>query len=232
MFDDKYRNMILSDTTVNLARLGLKYQNKNRNDFFLELNANMELVKNELLLAFETLGNKTKSEFNQLFNFEQFEDNKLDDNQRIRKIIKFGNLVISVAGINECVSVLETDENKKVSLYKKIIKHLNELCANFSEENKLNFVLSEQSNVIPRKELIEIDKVVYGNLKGVTSKKFYDIADLKYFDINELKEIQKSYTGGKLISILVNKRNINDVVKNIKDLNIDFVRLEVNSHED
>lgn len=231
MSADKYRNMILSDTTVNLARLGLKYQNKNRNDFFLELDANMELVKNELLLAFETLGNKTKSEFNQLFNFEQFEDNKLDDNQRIRKIIKFGNLVISVAGINECVSVLETDENKKVSLYKRIIKHLNELCANFSEENKLNFVLSEQSNVIPRKELIEIDKVIYGNLKGVTSKKFYDIADLKYFDINELKEMQKSYTGGKLISILVNKRNINDVVKNIKDLNIDFVKLEVNSHE-
>ena len=39
------------------------------------------------------------------------------------------------------------------------------------------------------------------------------------------------YIGGKLISILVNKRNINDVVKNIKDLNIDFVKLEVNSHE-
>ncbi|MDO4341696.1 MAG: anaerobic ribonucleoside-triphosphate reductase [bacterium] len=231
MTDDKYRNMILSDTTVNLARLGLKYQNKNRNDFFLELDANMELVKNELLLAFETLGNKTKSEFNQLFNFEQFEDNKLDDNQRIRKIIKFGNLVISVAGINECVSVLETDESKRVSLYKKIIKHLNELCANFSEENKLNFVLAEQSNVIPRKELIEIDKVIYGNLKGVTSKKFYDIADLKYFDINELKEIQKSYTGGKLITILVNKRNINEVIRSIKDLNIDFVKLEVNSHE-
>lgn len=231
MTDDKYRNMILSDTTVNLARLGLKYQNRNRNDFFLELDANIELVKNELLLAFETLGNKNKSEFNQLFNFEQFEDNKLDDNQRIRKIIKFGNLVISVAGINECVSVLETDESKRVSLYKKIIKHLNELCASFSEENKLNFVLAEQSNVIPRKELIEIDKVIYGNLKGVTSKKFYDIADLKYFDINELKEIQKSYTGGKLITILVNKRNINEVIRSIKDLNIDFVKLEVNGHE-
>ena len=56
--------MVVAATSINLARLGLRYLNNNQSiKFYEELDQLLDLAKNELLLAFETLGNKNKENY-------------------------------------------------------------------------------------------------------------------------------------------------------------------------
>jgi len=80
--------MVISSTSINLARLGLKHQNKSLESFYDELGSMCELVKNELLLSFETIGSKNKEYYRALFNGNVDDDEKLEEGQKIRKVIK------------------------------------------------------------------------------------------------------------------------------------------------
>ena len=66
----------------------LALNNKNIKDFYKELDGILELVKNNLLLLFETIGDKTPENYKILFKNNIFDDEKLEVGQKIRKVIK------------------------------------------------------------------------------------------------------------------------------------------------
>ena len=225
--------MIVARTSINLARLGLKHLSKDRSDFYNELDQVLELAKNELLLSFETIGNKNKENYRILFSGNILGDERLEPGQKIRKIIKTGNLSIGLIGLKECILALEPDQTKQYKLLIDILSMLNKKCQKFSEETKLNFNIFEPSDRHSRKYLIGIDKSIYGKMKNISDKDMYDLIDSAKFISNydELATIQKEFKGGNLVTIdvptsITNKKLV-DLVKTLIDDDMGFVRIRV-----
>lgn len=224
--------MVVSSTSINFARLGLKFQNKSMPAFYEELDNILELVKNELLLSFETIGSKNKEYYRSLFKGNIYEDEKLEDGQKIRKVIKNGGLNIGVIGLKECVFLLENDEIKRRKLINEIISYLNKKCEIYTKDTKLNFGIYEPVSCHARKRLLAIDRAIYGMITDVTDKKQYDLLDVNSFDdYGELAKIQKSFTSGKLITVNISGKltikKIADALENLKINNVEFVKLVV-----
>lgn len=226
--------MVIGTTSINLARLGLKYQNKDQTLFFKELDTVLDTVKNELLLTFETIGNKNRANYGALFNGNVYDDEKLEGNQKIRKVIKNGILNVGLIGLKECVLSLEKDENKEYDLLLKILKYVNLKCQNYSEETKLNFGLFEPNDFKSRKDLIAIDKSIYGIRSNITDKNNYELLDsFKIINSNyeKMSEIQKLFNNGWLITInlpnnITNKKVI-DQIKQLIACDVGFVKIKV-----
>jgi len=228
--------MVVSSSSINLARLGLKFQNKSKEEFYEELSNIVELVKNELLLSFETIGSKYKEYYRALFHGNVYEDEKLENGQKIRKVIKNGCLNIGVIGLKECVTCLEKNENKRKKLLNEIIEFLREKCQVYTTDTKLNFGLYEPISCHARTKLLAIDKAIYGLVPDVTDKKRYDLLDVDIMgDYAELAKIQKSFSSGKLIIInlpgKINIKKIADTLENLKANNVEFAKMVVGKNE-
>ena len=226
--------MIVTSTSINIARFGLKHlNNKNTADFYEDLDQLLELTKNEMILAFETIGNKNKENYQVLFNGNVLGDERLEPGQKIRKIIKSGVLNIGLVGLKECVLSFEPDENKQYLLLTQILNHLNKKMKEFSEETKLFFQLFEPSGETSRKHFIGIDKSIYGTHKGITDKNAYDLIDTAKFITNnkELSKVQKLLSGGCLVTIDIsnklNNKKIVDLIKELINDDMGFVKLRV-----
>lgn len=225
--------MIVARSSIDMARLGLKYLNKNVCNFYEELDQLLELTKNELLLLFETIGNKNKENYLSLFNGNILGDERLESGQKIRKIIKTGTLNIGLVGLKECVVLLEKDKEKQYNFLIKLLEYLNKKMKQFSEETKLNFTLFEPNDTSSRKYLIGIDKSIYGFNKNITDKQIYELTGNTNFisDYKLLSSIQKMLPGGNLIMINIsNKTNNKEIVSIIKELidsDIGFVKMKV-----
>lgn len=228
--------MVVSSTSINLARLGLKFQNKSIEQFYEELDNIAELVKNELLLSFETIGSKYKEYYRGLFIGNIYDDEKLEAGQKIRKVIKNGVLNIGIIGIKECVYLLEKNEGKRKKLVRDIISFLNAKCEEYTKDTKLNFGVYEPISKSARSRLLAIDKAIYGTVTDVTDKKRYDLLDIDMFEnYEELAKIQKLFTSGKLITInLSGKLSIKKVADTLETLNlsnVEFVKMVVGKDE-
>ena len=225
--------MIVARSSINMARLGLKYLNNNVCNFYEELDQLLELTKNELLLQFETIGNKNKENYLSLFNGNVIGDERLDTGQKIRKIIKSGTLNIGLIGLKECVILLEKREEKQYEFLIKLLKHLNEKTKQFSDETKLNFSLFEPNDIQSRKYLIGIDKSIYGFNKNITDKQIYELVGNSNFiaDYKLLGNIQKMISGGNMTVINIpNKVTNKDIIKIIKELlesDVGFIKMKV-----
>lgn len=200
--------MVVAMTSINFARLGLEFEIDKIKNFYNKLDFILELVKNELLLTFETVGNKNKDNYEFLFDGNIMSDNRLEYGQKIRKVIKNGNLLIGIVGLKECVSFLEKEEEKQVDLLKNILKFLNKKCQKFREKTKLNFYISEPYLNIASRELMILDKAIYGIRKEIKNKLNYDsvfnLPGLKD-NYNSIGEIQKLIVGGSIYEIKLNK---------------------------
>ena len=226
--------MIVTSTSINIARLGLKYlNNKSISNFYEELDQLLELTKNQMLLAFETIGNKNKENYQVLFNGNILGDERLESGQKIRKIIKSGVLNIGLVGLKECVLSFEPDPSKQYDLLVKILNYINKKIKQYTDENKLFFQLFEPSGLTSRKHFIGIDKSIYGTHKGITDKNAYDLIDTaKFITSNkELAKVQELLSGGCLVTINVsdkaNNKKIVDLIKELKNDNLGFVKLKV-----
>ena len=80
--------MITSTISINMGRLGLKYANKDKFEFYENFDELLELTKNGLINIFEIIGDKTKKNYRVIFNDNIIDDDKLDVDQKIRKVIK------------------------------------------------------------------------------------------------------------------------------------------------
>lgn len=230
--------MIVASVSVNMGRLGFEYKNKNLKDFYLEFDGMLELAKNVLLSIFENMGNKYKENYRFVFNNNILDDDKLENGQKIRKILKKGALNIELVGLFECVINLEEDLEKQKELLLKILKFANEKVSKFIDESRLNFIISETSKSRPLKKLMDLDKAIYGIKKGVSDKPNYFRIDRLFNykdDINNdfkyIGKYQKMLSGGCLIEIELPKNiscnKISDMINLAIDSDIGFLKMMV-----
>ena len=230
--------MIVASVSVNMGRLGFEYKNKNLKDFYLEFDGMLELAKNVLLSIFENMGNKYKENYRFVFNNNILDDDKLENGQKIRKILKKGALNIELVGLFECVINLEEDLAKQKELLLKILKFANEKVSKFIDESRLNFIISETSKSRPLKKLMDLDKAIYGIKKGVSDKPNYSRIDRLFNykdDINNdfkyIGKYQKMLSGGCLIEIELPKNiscnKISDMINLAIDSDIGFLKIMV-----
>ena len=225
--------MVVATTSVNLSRLG--FECTNINSFYDKLDSILELVKNQLLLVFEKIGDKTKENYHLLFKNNVIDDEKLDNNQHIRKIIKNGTLNIGIVGLKECVINLSQDDINQKKLALEILTHINKMVLKFSNETKLNFCLTETSKKKPLKELIALDKTIYGINKYITDTNYYQRIDslFDYKNIDEdfkyISQYQKMMNGGNKFELKISARTsskrIEEIIETVIDNDIRFIKI-------
>lgn len=211
--------MNVSNTSINLARLGIKHKKLNK-DFYDELDSLIEFTKNELLFVFENLGDKQKDNYQYIFNNNIFDDEKLDCGQKIRKVIKNGTLNINLIGLKECAFAIDKEKYNKIIL--DILIYLRKKIEDFSKDNRLNFTLSctkENASY----EFADFDKTIYGLIDDVTKKDFYEnIAKLdETIDFSILNKYSKILSGGFKLDVHLNKnvssKKICDLINELKE---------------
>ena len=185
---------VLSYTTINLPRIGIKNSNKEKNyePFFNELEEKMDLIKDQLLDRFEKQGNKKAFEFP--FFVEQgiwIDGERAKGEDRIRKVIKQGSMLIGFLGLEECLVALtgkkhsESKEAQKLGL--QIVGFMRNKVDEYSIKHNLNFNLIGIDDIKLAEEFIALDKAIYGNIKCITDKKAYTNS----FCISETDNIEK-----------------------------------------
>ena len=226
--------ILLSTTTINLARLSLQYEE--RNEFYKKLSEVLEIVKNQLIQRFEIQGNKYKEDYKNLFEGNViYESTKLEEGQKIRKVLRKGALNISLIGIYECSTQLNSKAPEKEIF--EILDFINSKLNKFSEEEKLNFILSESYDSKLKKEFISLDKAIFGK-NNLTNKEEYEDFDSKYTDfesINEKKILEKlgKYQEkiSSVIKIKLNKKitfeEFQRLIINIQNSRIIFTKIEI-----
>ena len=219
-FRESIGRTIVASTSININRLALENKEKPLSEFYKNLDEILDVIKNNLLLSFETIGNKTKDNYEILFKGNILEDDKLENKQKIRKVIKGGNLLIEIIGLNEAVFNLKTTDNYKLAT--DILKYLNKKCDEYMNETKINFYICETSDIISRKALTTLDKAVYGEIKEISKDSLYNLSQhLTKDNYNKYAEIQKLFIGGSYHEIKISsnisfkkfKELINDLIK-------------------
>lgn len=175
----------LSFTSINLPRLGLKHgiltkqrEKADMKGFFDELDELIELVKDQLLERFEIQCNKRVYNFPFLLGQGVWLDSeKLKNGDRLRKVLKHGTLSIGFIGLAECLKALtgehhgESAEAQKLGL--KIIGRIRQRCDEYSEKYNLNFTCLATPAEGLSGRFVNIDKAIYGKIKGVTDRSYY-----------------------------------------------------------
>ncbi|HOZ53759.1 MAG TPA: anaerobic ribonucleoside-triphosphate reductase [Bacilli bacterium] len=214
IYDDKETSIgrgVISKTTINLARLGLKYKGASIAEFYTELGELMELVKNQLLQRFDMCCNKDKEIFKCMFKNNLYIDSdKLEVGQKIRKVFKHGVLCIGISGLEECVQALGI-ENEDM----KILKFLKQKCDSYTNELRLNFKLSGVVKPYISKQFIDIDKSIYGIVDKVTDKDNYN------YIVNE--RYHKELSGGHIF--IVKSKDISKAVDDMHEKDIGYGKI-------
>ncbi len=191
----------LSFTSINLPRLGIKHGivsgETNLDEFFKELKELMDLVKDQLLERFEIQCSKRVYNFPFLLGQGVWIDSeKLKPKDRLRKVLKHGTLTIGFIGLAECLKALigkhhgESEEAQELGL--KIIKFMRKQTDEYSKEYNLNFSLIATPAEGLSGRFTNIDKAVYGKIKGVTDKEYYtnSFHIPVYYNITAAKKIE------------------------------------------
>ena len=226
---------ILSTTTINLPRIALKHK-ENMDEFFIELNQKMELVKDQLLERLEIQGNKKVYNFPFLMKENVWIDSeKLKLEDKVKKILKQGIMKISFLGLNETLIILtgknhaESKEAQKLGL--KIVGEMRKKVDYFCDKYNLNFSLAGESDINLAKEFMEFDRIIFGKVKGVTDKDAYTTS----FEIPKECEWEKKIkieapyhelTNGGHITTVYTKENIEKVLEKMYNSDMGFGKIK------
>lgn len=226
---------ILSTTTINLPRIALKHK-ENMDEFFIELNQKMELVKDQLLERLEIQGNKKVYNFPFLMKENVWIDSeKLKLEDKVKKILKQGIMKISFLGLNETLIILtgknhaESKEAQKLGLT--IVGEMRKKVDYFCDKYNLNFSLAGESDINLAKEFMEFDRIIFGKVKGVTDKDAYTTS----FEIPKECEWEKKIkieapyhelTNGGHITTVYTKENIEKVLEKMYNSDIGFGKIK------
>ena len=173
----------LSFTSINLPRLGIKHGIVGNNEtdldgFFSELEELMDLVKDQLLERFEIQCSRHIYNFPFLLGQGVWLDSeKLSNNDRLRRVLKHGTLSIGFIGLAECLKALigkhhgESEEAQELGL--KIIGFMRKKCDEYSQKYNLNFTCLATPAEGLSGRFVNIDKAIYGKIKGVTDRDYY-----------------------------------------------------------
>ena len=175
----------LSFTSINLPRIGIKYgiclKERTKADmdgFYKELGETMELVRDQLLERFEIQCNKRCYNFPFLIGQGVWTDGeKLKPTDRMRKILKHGSLTLGFIGLAETLKALigehhgESEKAQKLGI--EIIEFMRKKSDEFSKDYNLNFALIATPAEGLSGRFVNIDKAIYGKIKGVTDRNYY-----------------------------------------------------------
>lgn len=215
-------------TSINVARLGLKYHDEAA--FKQALLEMLELTKNNLLATFELIGDKSKENYEVLFNNNIADDEKLESGQKIRKVIKSGTLDINLIGLKAAALSLDSEHYEAKLLA--IMKLVDNEVTKMSAETKLNFTVSAINDDKASKEFIELDKTIF----GLTSKASHydDLSNTNantILNLNNIKQYQSLLSGGLTFNIILNKKTNNhkimELINQLSEAKIGFVNLKV-----
>lgn len=175
----------LSFTSINLPRIAIKHgiclkerETADMEGFYQELADMMDLVRDQLLERFEL--QCSKHPYNFPFLIEQglwTNGEKLGPNDRLRKILKHGSLTFGFIGLAETLKALigkhhgESEEAQKLGL--EIIGFMRNRCDEYAKEYNLNFTLIATPAEGLSGRFVNIDKAIYGKIKGVTDRDYY-----------------------------------------------------------
>ncbi len=175
----------LSFTSINLPRIAIKYgiclKERDKADmegFYKELGETMELVRDQLLERFEIQCNKRCYNFPFLIEQGVWTDgDKLKPTDRMRKILKHGSLTLGFIGLAETLKALigehhgESEKAQKLGL--EIIEFMRNKSDEFSKDYNLNFALIATPAEGLSGRFVNIDRAIYGKIKGVTDRSYY-----------------------------------------------------------
>ena len=175
----------LSFTSINLPRIAIKHgiclgdrDKADMEGFYSELSEKMELVRDQLLERFEVQCSKRCYNFPFLLEQGVWTDgDKLKPTDRLRKVLKHGSLTIGFIGLAETLKALigkhhgESEEAQKLGL--EIIGFMRKKTDEFAQEYNLNFTLIATPAEGLSGRFVNIDRAVYGKIKGVTDRAYY-----------------------------------------------------------
>ena len=175
----------LSFTSINLPRLGIKYgialgerDKADMKAFYKELDETMDLVKGQLLQRFECQCSKSKANFKFLLGSGVWlNSEKLENNSKLRTVLKHGTLSIGFIGLAETLKALigehhgESEKAQKLGL--EIIGHMRKKCDEYTKEYNLNFTCLATPAEGLSGRFVAIDRSIYGKIKGVTDRDYY-----------------------------------------------------------
>ena len=175
----------LSFTSINLPRIAIKHgiclKERDKADmegFYQELSEKMELVRDQLLERFEVQCSKRCYNFPFLLEQGVWTDgDKLKPTDRLRKVLKHGSLTVGFIGLAETLKALigehhgESAKAQKLGL--EIIQFMRDKTDEFSKEYNLNFALIATPAEGLSGRFVNIDRAVYGKIKGVTDRAYY-----------------------------------------------------------
>ena len=175
----------LSFTSINLPRIAIKHgiclkerEKADMEGFYKELSDTMELVRDQLYERFEIQCNKKC--YNFPFLIEQgvwAGGENLKPTDRMRKILKHGTLTIGFIGLAETLKALigehhgESKKAQKLGL--EIISFMRNKCNEFAKEANLNYTLIATPAEGLSGRFVNIDRAIYGKIKGVTDRSYY-----------------------------------------------------------
>lgn len=219
--------IMLANCSINLVRIALS--SKDMEDFYNLLNNYLELAKNELLVAFENMCNSYKENYTYLFDKRVILDSeKLEENQKVRKIFRGGVLYINIIGLYEATIYFSKDAKKAL----KLLEYLDNYAKKISYEERLNFSISSINYVDSSTHFINVDKTIFGGeLEGITAKNSYEEGYKAFKTDEEISEYERLCSGGaKYVYNAVNrtskkknKERISEALKNeIAFINVKF----------
>lgn len=193
----------LSFTTINLPRLGIEHgiiknDKTDLDGFFKDLDNKIALVIDELLERMEIQGNKKVKNFPFLMGQGIWRDSdKLNYDDKLDEVIKQGTLTLGFIGLAECLIALigkhhgESKEAQELGL--KIISHMRKRMDEATDKYKLNFSLIATPAEGLSGRFTDIDKNIYGEIKGITDKEYYtnSFHVPVYYNINAYDKIKK-----------------------------------------
>ena len=191
----------LSFTSINLPRLGIKHGSVSGkldlDGFFEELEELMDLVRDQLLERFDIQCSRHIYNFPFLLGQGIWIDSeKLKPSDKLRKVLKHGTLTIGFIGLAECLKSLigkhhgESADAQELGL--KIINFMRNKTDEYAEQYKLNFSLIATPAEGLSGRFVNIDKAIYGKIKGVTDKEYYtnSFHVPVYFNISAAKKLE------------------------------------------
>ncbi|MDU4862984.1 MAG: anaerobic ribonucleoside triphosphate reductase [Terrisporobacter othiniensis] len=193
----------LSFTTINLPRLGIEHgiiknDKTDIDGFFKDLDNKIALVIDELLERMEIQGNRKVKNFPFLMGQGIWKDSdKLNYDDKLDEVIKQGTLTLGFIGLAECLIALigkhhgESEEAQELGL--KIISHMRKRMDEATDKYKLNFSLIATPAEGLSGRFTDIDKNIYGEIKGITDKEYYtnSFHVPVYYNINAYDKIKK-----------------------------------------
>ena len=218
---------INSEVTINLCRCALKA--KNEKEFFELLNGILDISKNTLQQRYELQANKNKNTYNIIFNPNVlFGSEKIEDKQKVRKVLRNGNLFIGFVGIIEAVLILNKETKLTENCLKllfEILDFINNKCDVYTTSERLNFKICEIYDEKILQELIKFDKSVYGIIKSLDKSIYSNILDYS----NDL-EILSKYQNKTSCLLTIKSNGKNDIKTKINDIlnsDIKYFKIEV-----